>query len=161
MQGRAVATFSGGWRMRLNLAQALMCRSDLLLLDEPTNHLDLEAVMWLEDWLARYAGTVLVITHDRDFIDSVSDQILFFDTATVAPGAAKLKLYTGNYTAFEDQRTVELSVQQGAFEKQQRTIKHLESFITRFKAKATKAAQAQSRVKALEKLERISAAHVD
>ena len=159
MQGRAVATFSGGWRMRLNLAQALMCRSDLLLLDEPTNHLDLEAVMWLEDWLARYAGTVLVITHDRDFIDSVSDQILFFDTT--APGPAKLKLYTGNYASFEDQRTVELSVQQGAFEKQQRTIKHLESFITRFKAKATKAAQAQSRVKALEKLERISAAHVD
>ncbi|HPG62873.1 MAG TPA: ATP-binding cassette domain-containing protein [Casimicrobium sp.] len=154
MQSRPVSTFSGGWRMRLNLAQALMCRSDLLLLDEPTNHLDIEAVMWLEDWLARYAGTMLVITHDRDFIDSVADQVLYFDNG-------KLKLYTGNYASFEDQRTVELSVQQGAYEKQQRTIKHLESFITRFKAKATKAAQAQSRVKALEKLERISAAHVD
>ncbi len=160
MQTRAVATFSGGWRMRLNLAQALMCRSDLLLLDEPTNHLDLDAVMWIEDWLSRYAGTLMVITHDRDFIDRVSDQILFFDTSN-PKGPAKLKLYTGNYSSFEDQRTVELSVQQGAFEKQQRTIKHLESFITRFKAKATKAAQAQSRVKALEKLERISAAHVD
>ena len=160
MQSRAVATFSGGWRMRLNLAQALMCRSDLLLLDEPTNHLDLDAVMWIEDWLSRYPGTLLVITHDRDFIDRVSDQILFFDTSN-PKAPAKLKLYTGNYSSFEDQRTVELSVQQGAFEKQQRTIKHLESFITRFKAKATKAAQAQSRVKALEKLERISAAHVD
>jgi ATP-binding cassette subfamily F protein 3 len=168
MQGRPVATFSGGWRMRLNLAQALMCRSDLLLLDEPTNHLDLDAVLWLEDWLARYPGTLLVITHDRDFIDRVADQILYFDTTAAFTatsgsqgGAAKLKLYTGNYASFEEQRTVELSVQQGAFEKQQRTIKHLESFITRFKAKATKAAQAQSRIKALEKLERISAAHVD
>jgi len=160
MQNRAVATFSGGWRMRLNLAQALMCRSDLLLLDEPTNHLDLDAVMWIEDWLSRYPGTLMVITHDRDFIDRVSDQILYFDTSN-PKGPAKLKIYTGNYSSFEDQRTVELSVQQGAYEKQQRTIKHLESFITRFKAKATKAAQAQSRVKALEKLERISAAHVD
>jgi ATP-binding cassette, subfamily F, member 3 len=160
MQGRAVAEFSGGWRMRLNLAQALMCRSDLLLLDEPTNHLDLDAVLWIEDWLSRYTGTLLVITHDRDFIDRVSDQILFFDTSN-PKAPAKLKLYTGNYESFEAQRTVELEVQQGAFEKQQRTIKHLESFITRFKAKATKAAQAQSRVKALEKLERISAAHVD
>ncbi len=160
MQNRAVAEFSGGWRMRLNLAQALMCRSDLLLLDEPTNHLDLDAVLWIEDWLARYAGTLLVITHDRDFIDRVSNQILFFDTSNPKAPAA-LKLYTGNYESFEAQRTVELEVQQGAFEKQQRTIKHLESFITRFKAKATKAAQAQSRMKALEKLERISAAHVD
>jgi ATP-binding cassette, subfamily F, member 3 len=160
MQSRAVAEFSGGWRMRLNLAQALMCRSDLLLLDEPTNHLDLDAVLWIEDWLSRYAGTLLVITHDRDFIDRVSDQILFFDTSD-PKASAKLKLYTGNYESFEAQRTVELEVQQGAYEKQQRTIKHLESFITRFKAKATKAAQAQSRVKALEKLERISAAHVD
>ncbi|TAG01647.1 MAG: ATP-binding cassette domain-containing protein [Betaproteobacteria bacterium] len=160
MQSRAVAEFSGGWRMRLNLAQALMCRSDLLLLDEPTNHLDLDAVLWIEDWLSRYTGTLLVITHDRDFIDRVSDQILFFDTSN-PKAPAKLKLYTGNYESFEAQRTVELEVQQGAFEKQQRTIKHLESFITRFKAKATKAAQAQSRMKALEKLERISAAHVD
>ena len=160
MQSRAVTTFSGGWRMRLNLAQALMCRSDLLLLDEPTNHLDLDAVMWLEDWLARYPGTLLVITHDRDFIDRVADQILYFDTSAGDAGS-KLKLYTGNYASFEEQRATELSVQQSAFEKQQRTIKHLESFITRFKAKATKAAQAQSRIKALEKLERIAPAHVD
>ena len=158
--GDPVASFSGGWRMRLNLAQALAARSDLLLLDEPTNHLDLDAVLWLEDWLARYAGTLLVITHDRDFIDRVADQILHFDTSAGAAGS-KLKLYTGNYASFEEQRATELSVQQAAFEKQQRTIKHLESFITRFKAKATKAAQAQSRIKALEKLERIAPAHVD
>jgi ATP-binding cassette, subfamily F, member 3 len=117
-------------------------------------------VLWIEDWLSRYAGTLLVITHDRDFIDRVSNQILFFDTSN-PKAPATLKLYTGNYESFEAQRTVELEVQQGAYEKQQRTIKHLESFITRFKAKATKAAQAQSRMKALEKLERISAAHVD
>ena len=154
MQARPVAQFSGGWRMRLNLAQALMCRSDLLLLDEPTNHLDLDAVLWLEDWLARYQGTLLCITHDRDFLDRIADQILFFEQG-------KLKLYTGNYSSFEDQRVAELALQKNSYEKQQRQIKHLESFITRFKAKATKAAQAQSRVKALEKLERIAPAHVD
>jgi ATP-binding cassette, subfamily F, member 3 len=159
MQTRKVAEFSGGWRMRLNLAQALMCRSDLLLLDEPTNHLDLDAVLWLEDWLSRYPGTLLCITHDRDFLDRIADQILFFET-TLASGA-RLKLYTGNYSSFEQQRISEIELQQSSFEKQQRQIKHLESFITRFKAKATKAAQAQSRIKALEKLERIAPAHVD
>jgi ATP-binding cassette, subfamily F, member 3 len=159
MQTRKVAEFSGGWRMRLNLAQALMCRSDLLLLDEPTNHLDLDAVLWLEDWLARYPGTLLCITHDRDFLDRIADQILFFETTQ--SGGAKLKLYTGDYSSFEQQRISEIELQQNMFEKQQRQIKHLESFITRFKAKATKAAQAQSRIKALEKLERIAPAHVD
>jgi ATP-binding cassette, subfamily F, member 3 len=151
---RNVGSFSGGWRMRLNLAQALMCRSDLLLLDEPTNHLDMDAVLWLEDWLARYPGTMLCITHDRDFLDRISNQILFFERG-------KLRLYTGNYSDFETQRASELATQQASFEAQQRTIKHLEAFITRFKAKATKATQAQSRIKALEKLERIAPAHVD
>ncbi|KZE35271.1 ATP-binding cassette domain-containing protein [Crenobacter luteus] len=151
---RPVASFSGGWRMRLNLAQALMCRSDLLLLDEPTNHLDLETVLWLEDWLKGYPGTLLVISHDRDFLDSVCGQI-----AELADG--QLTVYTGNYSQYETMRAEKLARQQAAFEKQQRQIAHLESFITRFKAKATKARQAQSRVKALEKLERISAAHVD
>ncbi len=159
-QARAVAEFSGGWRMRLNLAQALMCRSDLLLLDEPTNHLDLDAVLWLEDWLLRYPGTLLVITHDRDFIDRVADHILYFDTTGGGEGA-RLRLYSGNYSAFERERAAELAVQQAAFEKQQREIRHLEAFITRFRAKATKARQAQSRVKALERLERIAPAHVD
>jgi ATP-binding cassette subfamily F protein 3 len=151
---RPVASFSGGWRMRLNLAQALMCRSDLLLLDEPTNHLDLETVLWLEDWLKSYPGTLLVISHDRDFLDSVCTQI-----AELADGT--LTMYTGNYSQYETMRAEKLSRQQSAFEKQQRQIAHLESFITRFKAKATKARQAQSRVKALEKLERIAPAHVD
>lgn len=151
---RNVGEFSGGWRMRLNLAQALMCRSDLLLLDEPTNHLDMDAVLWLEDWLARYPGTMLCITHDRDFLDRIANQILFFERG-------KLRLYTGNYSDFETQRASELATQQSSFEAQQRTIKHLEAFITRFKAKATKATQAQSRIKALEKLERIAPAHVD
>ena len=152
-QQRPVAEFSGGWRMRLNLAQALMCRSDLLLLDEPTNHLDLETVLWLEDWLKAYPGTLLVISHDRDFLDSVTSHI-------VEAAAQSLTLYTGNYSQFEVMRAEKLSRQQGAFEKQQREIAHLESFITRFKAKASKARQAQSRVKALEKLERIARAHI-
>jgi ATP-binding cassette subfamily F protein 3 len=149
-----VASFSGGWRMRLNLAQALMARSDLLLLDEPTNHLDLDAVMWLEEWLARYPGTLLLITHDRDFLDHVVDGIVHFD-------GNRLKSYAGNYSAFERERAAQLSVQQAAYEKQQRTIAHLKAFVDRFRAKATKAKQAQSRLKALERMEVIAAAHVD
>lgn len=152
-QTRPVASFSGGWRMRLNLAQALMCRSDLLLLDEPTNHLDLETVLWLEDWLKSYAGTLLIISHDRDFLDSICSHIVEMANQTMT-------LYTGNYSQFECMRAERLSRQQSDFEKQQRQINHLESFITRFKAKASKARQAQSRVKALEKLERIAPAHV-
>ncbi|MGB0865621.1 MAG: ATP-binding cassette domain-containing protein [Granulosicoccaceae bacterium] len=151
---RSLKEFSGGWRMRLNLAQALMCRSDLLLLDEPTNHLDLDAVVWLEQWLSRYEGTLLLISHDREFLDSVVGQILHFEHNKVA-------LYTGNYSEFETQRAAHLANQQSAFEKQQREIAHMESFVTRFKAKATKAKQAQSRVKALERMTRITAAHVD
>ncbi|MBL0142320.1 MAG: ATP-binding cassette domain-containing protein [Betaproteobacteria bacterium] len=149
-----VAFFSGGWRMRLNLARALMCRSDLLLLDEPTNHLDLDAVMWLEDWLRSYPGALLLITHDREFLDSVVDTIVHVD-------AQKLTSYAGNYSAFERQRADRLAQQQSAHERQQRTVAHLHAFIDRFRAKATKARQAQSRIKALEKLEVIAAAHVD
>lgn len=149
-----VSAFSGGWRMRLNLAQALMCRSDLLLLDEPTNHLDLETVMWLENWLKAYQGTLLLISHDRDFLDATVNQI-----AHVANNV--ITLYTGNYEDFERQKAERLSQQQAAFQKQQREIAHLQSFVDRFKAKATKAKQAQSRVKALERMELIAAAHVD
>lgn len=149
-----VASFSGGWRMRLNLAQALMTRSDLLLLDEPTNHLDLDAVLWLEDWLQRYAGTLLLVTHDRDFLDAVATSIVHLD-------AKKLRVYGGNYSAFEDQHAQALAQQQAAYARQQRTIAHLRSYIDRFRAKATKAKQAQSRIKALERMERIAAAHVD
>jgi ATP-binding cassette subfamily F protein 3 len=152
-QSSPVKSFSGGWRMRLNLAQALMCRSDLLLLDEPTNHLDLETVLWLEDWLKSYPGTLVIISHDRDFLDSVCSHI-------VEQANQTLTLYTGNYSQFEGMRAERLSRQQSDYDKQQRQIAHLESFITRFKAKATKARQAQSRVKALEKLERIAPAHV-
>jgi ATP-binding cassette subfamily F protein 3 len=152
--GDSVATFSGGWRMRLNLAQALMCRSDLLLLDEPTNHLDLDAVLWLEDWLARYPGTLLLVTHDRDFLDAVVTGIVHFD-------ARKLKSYTGNYSQFERERAQQLALQQATFVKQQRQIAHLTAFVDRFRAKATKAKQAQSRIKALERMEKIAAAHVD
>jgi ATP-binding cassette subfamily F protein 3 len=149
-----VASFSGGWRMRLNLAQALMARSDLLLLDEPTNHLDLDAVLWLEDWLARYSGTLLLITHDRDFLDAVVDTIVHVDSR-------KLRAYSGNYTLFERERALALAQQQAAYAKQQRQIAHLKSFIDRFRAKATKAKQAQSRIKTLERMEVIAAAHVD
>jgi ATP-binding cassette subfamily F protein 3 len=149
-----VSAFSGGWRMRLNLAQALMCRSDLLLLDEPTNHLDLETVMWLENWLRAYQGTLLLISHDRDFLDATVNQI-----AHVANN--QITLYTGNYEEFERQKAERLAQQQAAFQKQQREIAHLQSFIDRFKAKATKAKQAQSRVKALERMELIAAAHID
>src|SRR6185437_8993049 len=153
-QARPVATFSGGWRMRLNLARALMCRSDLLLLDEPTNHLDLDAVLWLEDWLRRYPGTLLLITHDRDFLDAVVDTIVHVN-------GEKLTAYTGNYAQFERERAQQLSLQQAAHAKQQRQIAHLKSYIDRFRAKASKARQAQSRIKALERMELIAAAHVD
>ncbi len=149
-----VTSFSGGWRMRLNLAQALMCRSDLLLLDEPTNHLDLDAIVWLERWLGDYRGTMLIISHDREFLDSASQSILHFDDR-------KLRLYTGNYSAFEDARAQRLAQQKALYTRQQREIERLESFVTRFRAKATKARQAQSRVKALERMERIAPAHVD
>lgn len=151
---RPVAEFSGGWRVRLNLAQALMCRSDLLLLDEPTNHLDLDAVLWLEQWLRAYPGTLLLISHDRDVLDQVTDHIAHIEQRQIT-------LYSGNYAAFEEQRAARLALQQAAYLKQQREIAHLESFITRFRAKATKARQAQSRIKALERMERIAAAHVD
>ena len=149
-----VKSFSGGWRMRLNLAQALMCRSDVLLLDEPTNHLDLDAVIWLQDWLCKYPGTLLLISHDRDFLDSITDHIIHIEQN-------KAEIYTGNYSAFEKMRAEKLALQQSAFIKQQREIEHIQSFITRFKAQATKARQAQSRVKALERMEIISQAHVD
>jgi len=149
-----VTSFSGGWRMRLNLAQALMCRSDLLLLDEPTNHLDLEAVYWLEEWLRNYQGTLLLISHDRDFLDRVVNQIVHLEQQ-------KMKAYTGNYSAFELARAEHLAHQQAAHNKQQREIAHIRSFVTRFKAQATKAKQAQSRIKALERMELIAPAHVD
>ena len=149
-----VAHFSGGWRMRLNLAQALMCRSDLLLLDEPTNHLDLDAVLWLEEWLTRYPGMLLLISHDREFLDRTVNHILHIEREQV-------KLYPGNYSEFETRRAEQLAQQQAAFERQQREIAHIQSFIDRFKAKATKAKQAQSRMKALARMDRIAAAHVD
>ncbi|VAW56936.1 Bis-ABC ATPase YheS [hydrothermal vent metagenome] len=149
-----VDSFSGGWRMRLNLAQALMCRSDLLLLDEPTNHLDLDAVIWLEQWLLSYPGTMLLISHDRDFLDKVTSHIMHIEQQTA-------QLYSGNYSAFEVLRAERLALQQSQYEKQQREVAHIESFIRRFKAKASKAKQAQGRVKALERMEMISAAHID
>lgn len=149
-----VNSFSGGWRMRLNLGRALMCRSDLLLLDEPTNHLDLDAVLWLEDWLKKYPGTLLLISHDRDFLDSVMTHIVHIEQQSMT-------LYSGNYSQFEKIRAEQLAQQQVLYERQQREIKHIQSFINRFKAKATKAKQAQSRVKTLEKMELISQAHVD
>ena len=151
---QTVDAFSGGWRMRLKLARALMCRSDLLLLDEPTNHLDLDAVIWLEQWLRDYPGTLLAISHDRDFLDGIVGHILAIEQC-------RLKLYTGNYSAFEEQRAMQLAQQQAAFQKQQREIAHLHSYVERFRAKATKARQAQSRLKALARMELISPAHVD
>jgi ATP-binding cassette, subfamily F, member 3 len=153
-QEQAVDAFSGGWRMRLKLARALMCRSDLLLLDEPTNHLDLDAVIWLEQWLRDYPGTLLAISHDRDFLDGMVGHILAIEQCRV-------KLYTGNYSAFEEQRAMQLGQQQAAYQKQQREIAHLHSYVERFRAKATKARQAQSRLKALARMEIISPAHVD
>ena len=146
---QSVSSFSGGWRMRLNLAQALMCPSDLLLLDEPTNHLDLDAIIWLEDWLKRYAGTLIVISHDRDFLDGVVNVIVHIDER-------KLKRYTGNYSSFERQRAAQMILAQGMLEKQQRKQEHLQSYINRFKAQASKAKQAQSRIKALARMEELA-----
>ena len=151
---RPVASFSGGWRMRLNLAQALMCRSDLLLLDEPTNHLDLDAVIWLEQWLRDYPGTLLLISHDRDFLDAVVGHVAHIEQRGLA-------LYPGGYSAFERVRAERLAQQQALYERQQRERAHLHRYVERFRAKATKARQAQSRIKALERMELISAAHVD
>ena len=144
-----VNSFSGGWRMRLQLARALMCPSDLLLLDEPTNHLDLDALVWLEAWLKRYAGTLLVISHDREFLDAITDVTLHIENG-------RLTRYGGNYSTFEETRAQQLELQQNAYLRQQEKIAHLQQFIDRFKAKATKARQAQSRVKALERMERLA-----
>ena len=151
---RPVSDFSGGWRMRLNLAQALICRSDLLLLDEPTNHLDLDAVIWLEKWLKSYQGTLILISHDRDFLDPVVDKIIHIEQQCMFE-------YTGNYSSFERQRATRLAQQQAMYESQQQRVAHLQSFVDRFKAKASKAKQAQSRIKMLERMEMIAPAHVD
>lgn len=151
---RPVAEFSGGWRVRLNLARALMCRSDLLLLDEPTNHLDLDAVLWLQEWLAAYPGTLLFVSHDRDFLDGLADHILHIENGEVV-------LNTGNFSAFEQARAQRLAQNQAAFRRQQAEIARLQGFVDRFRAKATKARQAQSRLKLLAKMEVISLAHVD
>jgi len=153
-ESRPVRSFSGGWRVRLNVAQALMCRSDLLLLDEPTNHLDLDAILWLERWLMEYPGTLLLIAHDREFLDRIVNRIVNIEHA-------KARAYRGNYSAFEEQRASELAEQSALFTRQQREIKHMESFVERFRAQATKARQAQSRLKALERMQRIAPAHVD
>ena len=153
-QAKPVNSFSGGWRIRLNLAQALMCPSDLLLLDEPTNHLDLDTAFWLEQWLKRYTGTLLIISHDRDFIDNVANEIVHIESK-------RLNLYKGNYSAFEKQRSERLALQQANFEKQQRQIRHIQAFITRFKAKASKAKQAQSRIKQLNSMELVASAQID
>ncbi|MFM2331818.1 MAG: hypothetical protein RIQ74_641 [Pseudomonadota bacterium] len=149
-----VASFSGGWRMRLNLARTLMSRSDLLLLDEPTNHLDLDAILWLEDWLKAYEGTLVLISHDRDFLDAITDHILHIENQ-------ELTLYTGNYSTFETTRAERLAQQQQAYEKQLETRAHIQKYIDRFKAQATKARQAQSRIKQLERMQQLAPAHVD
>jgi len=149
-----VKDFSGGWRMRLNLAQALISRADLLLLDEPTNHLDLDAVIWLQRWLKRFTGTLVLISHDRDFLDDVIGQILHIEHQ-------QAKLYSGNYTSFERQRAEHLAQQDAQYQKQQKEVAHLTSFVDRFRAKASKAKQAQSRLKRLEKLPELAPAHVD
>jgi ATP-binding cassette subfamily F protein 3 len=151
---RRVAEFSGGWRVRLNVARALMCRSDLLLLDEPTNHLDLDAIVWLEGWLKDYPGTLLLIAHDREFLDRVADRIVNIEHQ-------RATLYTGNYSDFEAARAAQLAQQSALHAKQQREIAHMEAFVARFRASATKARQAQSRIKALERMQRIAPAHVD
>ncbi|TVQ27568.1 MAG: ATP-binding cassette domain-containing protein, partial [Wenzhouxiangella sp.] len=151
---KPVGEFSGGWRIRLSLARALMCPSDLLLLDEPTNHLDLETVLWLEDWLKRYAGTLILISHDRDFLDNVVERVLHIEHR-------QLHTYSGGYSDFERQRAERLVRQQAQFERQQREVAHMQQFIDRFRAKATKAKAAQSRIKALERMERIAPAHAD
>ncbi len=153
-QQTAVADFSGGWRMRLNLARALMCRSDVLLLDEPTNHLDLDAVIWLQGWLSTYPGTMMVISHDREFLDAITTHTLHLE-------GTKATLYTGNYSTFERTRAEKMTLQAGMFAKQQKQVAHLQKFINRFRASAAKATQAQSRIKALERMELVSAVHAD
>ena len=149
-----VSSFSGGWRMRLNLARTLMSRSDLLLLDEPTNHLDLDAILWLEDWLNAYTGTLILISHDRDFLDAITNRILHIENQ-------ELTLYSGNYSTFETTRAERLAQQQQAYEKQLETRAHIQKYIDRFKAQATKARQAQSRIKQLERMQLLAPAHVD
>jgi len=151
---RPVAAFSGGWRMRLNLAQALMCRSDILLLDEPTNHLDLPAILWLEGWLLRYPGILLLVSHDRDFLDALCTRIAHIEHERV-------RLYAGNYSQFEDLRAEQLAQQESLYRKQQKEIRHIQSYVDRFRYKASKARQAQSRLKMLERMTRIAPAHVD
>lgn len=153
-QQKSVSAFSGGWRVRLNLARALMCRSDILLLDEPTNHLDLDAVLWLEQWLQKYPGTLLLISHDRDFLDQTVDHIAHLHQQ-------QLKIYVGNYSSFEKQRAAELLIQQVTYEKQQKQLAHLQSFVNRFRAKATKARQAQSRLKAIERMDLVCAVQAE
>jgi len=151
---KPVKAFSGGWRMRLNLARALMCRSDILLLDEPTNHLDLPAILWLERWLKRYEGILLIVSHDRDFLDQVCTRIAHIEHE-------EIRLFTGNYSQFESQRAEQLAQQQAMFTRQQKEIKHIQSYVDRFRYKASKARQAQSRLKMLERMEHIAPAHVD
>jgi ATP-binding cassette, subfamily F, member 3 len=153
-ESRPVRAFSGGWRVRLNVTQALMCRSELLLLDEPTNHLDLDAILWLERWLVDYPGTLLLIAHDREFLDRIVNRVVNIEHGRV-------RAYRGNYSAFEEQRAAELAEQSALFTRQQQQIRHMESFVERFRAQATKARQAQSRLKALERMQRIAPAHVD
>jgi len=151
---KPVKEFSGGWRMRLNLARALMCRSDILLLDEPTNHLDLPAILWLERWLKRYEGILLVVSHDRDFLDQVCTRIAHIENESIS-------LFTGNYSQFETLRAEQLAQQQAMYVRQQKEIKHIQSYVDRFRYKASKARQAQSRIKMLERMEQIAPAHVD
>ena len=151
---KPVKEFSGGWRMRLNLARALMCRSDILLLDEPTNHLDLPAILWLERWLKRYEGILLVVSHDRDFLDQICTRIAHIENETIS-------LFTGNYSQFETLRAQQLAQQQAMYARQQKQIKHIQSFVDRFRYKASKARQAQSRIKMLERMQQIAPAHVD
>ena len=151
---QSVSEFSGGWRMRLNLARALMCRSDILLLDEPTNHLDLPAILWLERWLKRYDGILLVVSHDRDFLDAVCTRIAHIENE-------EIHLFTGNFSQFEAQRAEQLAQQQALFMRQQKDIKHIQSYVDRFRYKASKARQAQSRLKMLERMQKIAPAHVD
>jgi ATP-binding cassette subfamily F protein 3 len=151
---RAVGEFSGGWRMRLNLAQALMCRSDVLLLDEPTNHLDLPAILWLESWLLRYPGILLLVSHDRDFLDALCTRVAHIEHG-------RIRVYAGNYSQFEEQRAEQLAQQDAMHRRQQKQIQHIQSYVDRFRYKASKARQAQSRLKMLERMERIAPAHVD
>jgi len=151
---RPVKDFSGGWRIRLNLAKALMCRSDLLLLDEPTNHLDMDATFWLENWLDRYSGTLVIVSHDRDFLDNVVDNVVNIEKC-------KLVSYSGNYSSYEMQKAERLAQQMSVYKKQQARVAEIEDFVRRFRAKATKAKQAQSRLKELQRMERVAPAHVE